>query len=184
MIPTISCCKNCFRSINRSITAKLNVHQRKYATMRQETVFIENTLEEPVIAIRPQDNIDIIGPPDPLSNLRPIIRRCPTNETIFQQSLREMQDATHTWNQQFWTDHNQKFIKQRQEFINSHQVEGQEKRQLSADEMSEFYKRFLDENWLTHIRYNNEWYKKNLTMLFLALKVSLERYLGMFIAKI
>lgn len=41
---------------------------------------------------------------------------------------------------------------------------------ISADTMSEFYKKFLDENWLLHLRYNKEWYKKNLELLVLSYK--------------
>lgn len=39
--------------------------------------------------------------------------------------------------------------------------------------MSEFYKRFLDKNWSKHVNYNIEWYKRNLTILLLSLRVSI-----------
>lgn len=103
-----------------------------------------------------------------------------------------MQNATQLWNQEFWATHNTNFnrvnsryfkwphlkqsrFQKRQEYIDKHQVPGEETRQLSADEMSEFYKSFLDSNWKTHLKYNAEWYKKNFALLFLALRVSLEK---------
>lgn len=48
------------------------------------------------------------------------------------------------------------------------------KPQLSADEMSEFYRDFLNANWGTHVRYNFEWYRRNFALLGLALCASLE----------
>lgn len=44
---------------------------------------------------------------------------------------------------------------------------------LTSDEMSIFYKKFLDENWLVHVKYNKEWYKKNLGLLLLSFRVQL-----------
>lgn len=53
----------------------------------------------------------MIGPPHPVSNLRPIIRYQPPNETLLQKKLRELQNETQLWNQTFWENHNSKFIK-------------------------------------------------------------------------
>lgn len=76
-----------------------------------QTVFITKAIEEPVIVTNPNNGVDLIGPPDPISNLRPIIRSCSLNETALQHHLRLMQDATQSWNQEFWTKHNTNFIK-------------------------------------------------------------------------
>ncbi|ENN74978.1 hypothetical protein YQE_08435, partial [Dendroctonus ponderosae] len=48
------------------------------------------------------------------------------------------------------------------------------KPQLNADEMSEFYREFLNANWQNHVKYNFEWYRRNFALLGLALRVSLE----------
>ena len=45
---------------------------------------------------------------------------------------------------------------------------------LNADEMSEFYKEFLDRNWASHIQYNIEWQKRNFTIIFLSILVGIE----------
>ncbi|VEN38402.1 unnamed protein product [Callosobruchus maculatus] len=157
--------------------------KRIASTRPTGTVFIEKTLEVPVIVISEQDDVDLIGPPDPISNLRPILRKRHLHETPLQQKLREMQDETQSWNQDFWAKHNTKFMKQKLEFINSYQTRGEEKKQLTADEMSEFYKRFLDDTWQTHLAYNMEWYKRNFTLLFLSLWVSLERSCTIYLPK-
>lgn len=53
----------------------------------------------------------MIGPPHPISNLRPVIRHKPQNETKLQERLRKLQIDTQLWNQQFWENHNLKFTK-------------------------------------------------------------------------
>ncbi|KAK9880096.1 hypothetical protein WA026_008611 [Henosepilachna vigintioctopunctata] len=150
---------------------------RNKSTRVDGAVFLEKGHEGPIIELLPEE-VDLIGPPDPISNLRPIIRRRFVSETKLQEELRQKQDATHQWNQKFWSIHNTKFIKEKQKFIDDQQKAGQEKHQLTAEEMSEFYKRFLDENWKIHMDYNFQWYKKNFTLLFLALRVSIEKNVG------
>jgi hypothetical protein len=158
-----------------------SVFIRKTSTSRRtnneisQSAFIEKPLEDPIIVVSENDDVDIIGPPDSLSNLRPVTRKRLFRETDLQRELREMQNATQLWNQEFWATHNTNFNRKRQEYIDKHQVPGEETRQLSADEMSEFYKSFLDSNWKTHLKYNAEWYKKNFALLFLALRVGLEK---------
>ncbi|KYB25412.1 COA8 family protein CG14806, mitochondrial [Tribolium castaneum] len=142
-------------------------------------VFLEKSVEDPVIVVSETDDVDLIGPPDPLSNLRPIIRKCLRDETPLQRQLRQMQDATQSWNHDFWAKHNTNFIKKRQEFVQLRQSQG-EARQLTAEEMSDFYKSFLDQNWETHLNYNLEWYRRNFVLLFLAFRVSLEKNLAKF----
>ena len=46
---------------------------------------------------------------------------------------------------------------------------------LTADEMSVFYKSFLDKYWKVHMWYNVEWYKRNVLLLRLALQVKIDR---------
>lgn len=53
---------------------------------------------------------DYIGPPDKLSNLRPIVRHEPENETALQKKLRLARIEAEEWNQLFWAKHNQRFV--------------------------------------------------------------------------
>lgn len=44
---------------------------------------------------------------------------------------------------------------------------------VTADEMSVFYKTFLDKHWYVHLNYNIEWYKKNGWLIVLAIRTNL-----------
>ncbi|XP_059061796.1 COA8 family protein CG14806, mitochondrial [Achroia grisella] len=116
---------------------------------------------------------DMVGPPDPVSNLRRIIFKQPQNESALEQRYRQMRAEVQEWNQDFWTRHNTRFFQEREEYLKRNLPEG--KQNLSADEMSVFYKAFLDKNWQSHITYNIEWYKKNIKLLQLAIQVKLRR---------
>ncbi|XP_076291034.1 cytochrome c oxidase assembly factor 8 isoform X2 [Lasioglossum baleicum] len=111
---------------------------------------------------------DIIGPPDPVSNLRPIIFAKPKNETHLERKYRETREATQIWNQNFWTRHNTCFIEERKRF--QEKLKSQGKTSITADDMSVFYKQFLDRNWRTHLNYNIAWYKRNIELLLLEIR--------------
>ncbi|XP_031350982.1 COA8 family protein CG14806, mitochondrial-like isoform X2 [Photinus pyralis] len=134
--------------------------------------FLDKCIRSPIIVIPESNKVDIIGPPNSQSNLRPIIRQQLPKETVLQQKLRTFQDETQAWNEDFWSKHNVKFLQQKEEFVKS----SESAQPLSSDEMSQFYKKFLDDNWKSHVSYNFEWYKRNFRILYLALRVSLERF--------
>uniref|UniRef100_A0A336ME23 CSON015293 protein n=1 Tax=Culicoides sonorensis TaxID=179676 RepID=A0A336ME23_CULSO len=117
---------------------------------------------------------DYIGPPDKRSNLRPIVRHIPENETYAQQLLRERRLEIADWNQSFWERHNKRFYEDKAEFVRLNKKPDQDS--IPADDMSKFYKYFLDKNWKIHFLYNISWYSKNFELLFLALRVNLESY--------
>ncbi|XP_053625929.1 COA8 family protein CBG23705, mitochondrial [Plodia interpunctella] len=118
---------------------------------------------------------DMVGPPDPVSNLRRIIFRQPQNETTLEKRYREMRSEVQEWNQEFWSQHNSRFFQEREEFLKKNLPEG--KQNLSADEMSVFYKAFLDKNWNAHMAYNKEWYKRNVKLLALSIQVKIKKLL-------
>lgn len=68
-------------------------------------------------------------------------------------------------------------FQQKLEFLKVHKAA--EEDTMSADKMSEFYKKFLDENWKSHVNYNLEWYKKNFEILYLSLltRIGLDKML-------
>ncbi|KAG8238304.1 hypothetical protein J437_LFUL017790 [Ladona fulva] len=117
---------------------------------------------------------DVIGPADPVSNLRPILFRIPEKESELEKKLRLKREEIQKWNQEFWATHNNNFLKQKRDFVNSlssDEVKAKEKKALTSEEMSEFYKDFLDNHWEVHLTYNKEWYKRNLDLLFLTYRV-------------
>ncbi|CAH2074719.1 unnamed protein product, partial [Iphiclides podalirius] len=96
----------------------------------------------------------MIGPPDPVSNLRRIVFKQPVNESGLEERYRKLRIEVQEWNQKFWTQHNSRFFQEREEYLKKNLPDG--KQNLTADEMSVFYKSFLDKNWKTHITYNME----------------------------
>ena len=70
------------------------------------------------------------------------------------------------------------FLQEREEFtkkiITERYPNDHTKTTLTADEMSEFYKSFLDRKWSTHLHYNIEWQKRNFTILILSILVGIE----------
>ena len=72
-------------------------------------------------------------------------------------------------------------FQERKDYIKS--VTGSEKNTLTADEMSVFYKKFLDENWNVHLQYNFKWYQKNIFLLILSFKVKLAKLKCSFMPK-
>ncbi|MBN3294873.1 KLC1 protein, partial [Amia calva] len=105
---------------------------------------------------------DWIGPPDRLSNIRPIRFHVPENESLLQARLRVLRQETEDWNQQFWANQNLSFSKEKEEFIHSCLTcqglglrdEDGRKKVLSTEEMATFYKNFLEANRQKHARYN------------------------------
>lgn len=124
---------------------------------------------------------DWIGPPNPLSNLRPIVYHIPENETELEKRLRHLRQETEDWNHDFWTKQNITFGKEKEAFIISElkskgltlRDEQGRRRALSSEEMAEFYKSFLDKNRTRHAQYNNEWYRRNFTITLLMARVAL-----------
>nr|XP_034323283.1 cytochrome c oxidase assembly factor 8 isoform X1 [Crassostrea gigas] len=138
----------------------------------------------------PSKKYDLIGPPDKKSNLRPVVFHVPQKETALQCRYRLMRKETHDWNQAFWANHNERFFKEKEDFVrrkldDKQQTVDSAEARLSADELSEFYKAFLDKNYPLHANYNRsesyystgnrEWYHKNLRLLFPAFQVFLEK---------
>lgn len=118
-------------------------------------------------------HFDQIGQPDPVSHLRPIIFKKLHNESDLEKKYREAREDTQRWNQMFWTKHNNSFIQERKRF--QEKLKAQGKTTLTADEMSVFYKYFLDKNWKLHLDYNISWYKKNFKLLLLELRVKISK---------
>ncbi|XP_070180080.1 COA8 family protein CBG23705, mitochondrial-like isoform X2 [Littorina saxatilis] len=110
----------------------------------------------------PPGTKDWIGPPDPVSNIRPIKFQVHKNESNTERSFRKQQAANIEWNHDFWQKHNNKFFKEKEDFVEKIKEESGEK--ASSDQLSQFYKKFLDEN--------REWYVKNISLLWPALQVA------------
>ncbi|KAL0969020.1 hypothetical protein UPYG_G00221650 [Umbra pygmaea] len=131
---------------------------------------------------------DWIGPPNRLSNLRPIIYHVPENETELEKKLRILRQETENWNHAFWTNQNVTFNNEKNYFILSQlkekgiteRDEKGRKRTLNSEEMAVFYKHFLDENCSRHANYNKEWYRRNFAITLLMGRLAFHNLWGMF----
>ena len=122
-----------------------------------------------------------------MSNLRPIHIKKSDKETALQEKLRVLRQDSAEFNQKFWAKHNQEFDSKRKAFVKKILEEKypneKSKSTINAQEMSEFYKTFLDAQWKSHIDYNVEWQKRNFQILFLAYRVKLEGILQKFVLR-
>ena len=50
-----------------------------------------------------------------------------------------------------------------------------DKTTLSADEMSIFYRDFMNKHWRSHLDYNKDWQKRNWEIIWLMFRVKLQK---------
>ncbi|KAF5304435.1 hypothetical protein FQR65_LT07965 [Abscondita terminalis] len=168
-------CNDMYFKFKPLTTKHLLTINRSSSSRHPDTIFLEKCLENPVIVIPESTKVDLIGPPNSKSNLRPIIRQKQLHESYLQKTLRQFQDETQDWNEKFWNHHNIKFVTERESYIKSQTND--DKKTLTSEEMSEFYKKFLDNNWKEHVTYNFEWYRRNFLILYYGIRVNLESVL-------
>ena len=123
---------------------------------------------------------DLIGPPRKGSNLRPVKFAIRDNETELEVRLRELRQETQKFNQDWWTKHNKDFKDGREDFI-KHILETKypdepDKTTLSADEMSIFYREFMNKQWASHLQYNKDWQRRNWSIIALMARVNIQKF--------
>merc|ERR1712043_130597 len=128
---------------------------------------------------------DLTGPAHPISNIRKISLYEPPNETNLHRRYRQLRQDTSEWNHKFWMHHNTEFTEERetytQKIIKERYPNDASKTSLNAEEMSEFYKDFLDRNWSAHFHYNVEWQKRNFTIVFLSVLAGIQNVTKKFV---
>ncbi|XP_041352807.1 COA8 family protein CBG23705, mitochondrial-like [Gigantopelta aegis] len=127
----------------------------------------------------PEDvKCDWVGPPDFSSNIRPVKLHIPADESQLERNYRLKREEIVKWNHDFWTQNNANFLKEKEEFIKE-KTSGQSDRDdkdpsksLTPEEMSVFYREFLQKYYKKHLYYNMDWYKRNIQLLWPALQVA------------
>ncbi|PAV85881.1 hypothetical protein WR25_09132 [Diploscapter pachys] len=99
------------------------------------------------------------------------------NETDLERKYREDREELNRWNSDFWAAHNQLFTTSKAEFVSKRKQELGRLEQVSANDLSIFYKKFLDDRQVQLSAYNREWYRRNLSLIWPALKVNFIRFL-------
>jgi len=123
---------------------------------------------------------DLIGPPRSKSSLRPV--KFAVREGEVEERLRELRRETQRYNQEWWERHNRAFQEGREAFIKetlaTRYGDQPGKTTLSADEMSTFYRGFMNSQWRNHLEYNKEWQRRNWSIVALSARATIHRLIG------
>ncbi|KAM4723339.1 cytochrome c oxidase assembly factor 8 [Anableps anableps] len=173
-----------WRSVSGFLFSPLRPRRMSGTSSRLCSSEQEKSIKTSTLRPEPSSTHDWIGPPNPLSNLRPIVYRIRENESDLEKQLRKLRQETEDWNHEFWTKQNVSFSKEKDAFIISQlnakgltlRGEDGRRRSLSSEEMAIFYKNFLDRNRMRHADYNKEWYKRNFTITLLMARVALNSF--------
>ncbi|PVU92818.1 hypothetical protein BB559_003582 [Furculomyces boomerangus] len=104
----------------------------------------------------------LVGPPSSQSNLRPIKLFVSYDETKAERCLRLLRDEAHNFNEDFWSRNNIQFSEGLSKIEEKAASEG---RVVSEQELSDYYKEYLDGSYKKYAEYNKGWWKRNLSML-------------------
>ncbi|XP_052273885.1 COA8 family protein CBG23705, mitochondrial-like isoform X1 [Dreissena polymorpha] len=161
-----NCVSVCATYITRRKFSLSQYHSKK------TTVHVESLPPEHV-------ETDWIGPADKVSNIRQMKLFIPPDESSLERDYRLKREVVQKWHHEFWTAHNKRFFTLKEKYIQEKLAEKGEAaddiNKVTPEELSVFYKKFLDDNYPTHIQYNKDWYKKNISLLWPALKVNFYR---------
>ncbi|CDS06825.1 hypothetical protein LRAMOSA09350 [Lichtheimia ramosa] len=112
---------------------------------------------------------DMIGTPDPVTNLRPVRYYVPPDETQEEKEWRLQQERVDEYNQNFWRKNNTMFTEAKAEYEEKLRQNGE---QVTAEAMSVFYKDFLNKAYERQMEYNRTWWKLNIGLLYPGFKAS------------
>ncbi|CAL1704551.1 unnamed protein product [Somion occarium] len=129
--------------------------------------------------------LDIVGPPDPISHLRPIVYDDaplpPPSDVRHPYSLREFTGDTReyhwkmqrqqldAYNHSFWTDSNSRFEAAKQAYLDSLPESCTPEDQETA--LSDFYCKWVNQEASRQHKYSKEWRKLNWSNIFLGARV-------------
>ncbi|GAA5801186.1 hypothetical protein HPULCUR_006629 [Helicostylum pulchrum] len=153
-------------TILRNSVKQFSLHncKRTMATspLKKQNKWCES-LSKPVAA-------DMIGTPDPISNLRPVKYYIPSNETREEKEWRESCIKVDQFNEEFWHHNNTLFVNAKAEYEAQLKEKGEE---VTAEAMSVFYKDFLNKAYDRQMEYNRTWWKMNVAQLYPGFKAAI-----------
>jgi len=131
-----------------------------------------------------RSKFNLVGPRDYRSNIRKIIYVKSQDESTKEKSFRKQQQELNSWHHGFWENQNEKFQKSKKAFLKlrSRDIETETHKEF-ADDLSKFYKDFLDGNYQVHSKYLREWYGGNFQLLWTGLQVSISRFINKVLAR-
>lgn len=118
----------------------------------------------------------IVSKPQMLSKLRSVsvVSRC--DETQEECSYRLQYESLQDWNNRYWSEHNQLFDLEKQEYIKKNFSQASTSDEaLSHDQLAAFYSDFLERNRAKHVEYNSIWYRSLATLLENSMRAKISR---------
>lgn len=118
---------------------------------------------------------DLVGPADKISNIRNYKYYIPKDESKYEVEYRLAREKLQNWNHQYWTQQNLKYNFEKQKYIDRMKLNNKD--ELNSPDyhskiMTKFYKKYLDDTFVTHYSYNSQWYSYNFQLLWPAFKAS------------
>ncbi|KAJ2397648.1 hypothetical protein GGI23_003458, partial [Coemansia sp. RSA 2559] len=103
----------------------------------------------------------LVGPPHPISNIRPIKFYIPSDETSIERKYRELREHAVARDHEFWLDNNMRFEQGKADFERHTVVT---KGACTLDDLSDYFKQYQVDSFDRHLEYNRYVWKRNLAM--------------------
>ncbi|KAJ2758125.1 hypothetical protein H4S06_002849 [Coemansia sp. BCRC 34490] len=108
----------------------------------------------------------LVGPPHPVSNIRPVRFYVPSDETPAERAYREIREQAVDRDHEFWLDNNTRFEQGKAEFERSTVAS---KGECTIDDLSDYFKQYQVDSFGRHLAYNRYVWRRNLAMVWPAL---------------
>ncbi|KAJ2711871.1 hypothetical protein H4R19_003044 [Coemansia spiralis] len=105
----------------------------------------------------------LVGPPHPVSNIRPVRFYVAADETAVEKRYREMREAVAEQDHQFWLDNNSRFEQGKAEFERQTTAT---KGVCSIDDLSTYYKQYQIDSYQRHLEYNRTVWARGFRMVW------------------
>ncbi|KAJ1991119.1 hypothetical protein GGI25_003563 [Coemansia spiralis] len=105
----------------------------------------------------------LVGPPHPISNIRPIKFYVPADETPAERTYRELREEAVAKDHEFWLNNNMHFEQGKMDF---ERKAIQEKGQCTIDDLSEYFAKYQTDSYDRHLAYNRYVWRRNLQMIW------------------
>ncbi|KAJ2053303.1 hypothetical protein GGI03_007101 [Coemansia sp. RSA 2337] len=104
----------------------------------------------------------LVGPPHPVSNIRPVKFYIPVDETPQERNYRELREDGLRRDHEFWLDNNRRFELGKEEFERA--VVGRAGG-CTVDDLSVYYKQYQVDSYERHLKYNRYVWRRNLALV-------------------
>ncbi|KAF9971450.1 Apoptogenic protein 1, mitochondrial, partial [Actinomortierella ambigua] len=117
----------------------------------------------------------LVGTAHPISNLRPVLYPIPANESDVDRQLRERRERVDAFNQDFWARNNAMFNQAKADY-EAMVLEKNGGSPVTTEQMSVFYKDFLDKAYGRQMAYNRQWWIENMGLLWPSAKAVFRKW--------